>query len=110
MGVAAPLVSPYVQEFADYLGRAIRVAVTFDNTTRLISQITLHRDAGCRYTTLLVGLGADGSPDSSVRSFNLKNFTGDRQLSNQELRFVQDPANGIDTIEGFASFQITAGV
>jgi hypothetical protein len=45
-----------------------------------------------------------------VRSFNLKNFTGDRQLSNQELRFVQDPANGIDTIEGFASFQITAGV
>jgi hypothetical protein len=39
MGVAAPLVSPYVQEFADYLGRAIRVAVTFDNTTRLISQI-----------------------------------------------------------------------
>lgn len=95
------LQSPYVSEFADYAGKVIRITVAFNNSTRVISGAQVFRDADCRFTRILIGLGGDGRPDSTSRSFNVPAGTtsvGKAVFTNQ----------GFDTIEEFQALQITA--
>lgn len=98
--------SPQVQEFSDYLGRVIRITVTFDTDTRVLSGITVFRDAECLFTRILIGLGPDGTPDSTTRSFNVP--AGTTVLNTAQMNAVRN--NGMNTIEEFNSFQITAGL
>jgi hypothetical protein len=105
MGVPQPSVSPVMQEFGDYVGKYIRITVTFDNATRVLSGITVFRDAGCQFNKILIGLGEDGVPDHSSRTFTVP--TGTTVLNPAQMNAVR--ANGMNTIEEFESFQITAG-
>jgi hypothetical protein len=95
------LQSPYIAEFADFADKLIRITVNFNNTTRVISGATVFRDVDCRFTRILVGLGADGRPDTTSRSFNVP--AGSTAI--QKAVFTNQ---GFSTIEQFQALQITA--
>lgn len=101
-----PVTSPYVAgDWTDFTGvNRIRVTVVFDNTTRTITAINTHRDAACLYTQIAVGIGPDGTPDSSPRRWTPP--VGDHVSTPQELAFLAN--QGVSTIEQFLTFQITA--
>lgn len=103
MAKGDPLTSPYVYEAGDYQGKVIRITVTFDNATRAITGCTVHRDAGCVYNNIYVGLGGDGTPNSTTKSF--KNIpTGDTVIPVSQL-----VNQGLTVIEDILALQITAG-
>jgi hypothetical protein len=90
---------------ADYQGNHVSITINYDNTTRALLGATLHRDAGCVYTKIYIGLGADGKPDSTTHVFNVGNLTGDRSVTPAQLAAV-----GLSTIEDVNALgQITAG-
>lgn len=95
--------SPYVVRFDDYLRRAITVTVNFNDATRSITGASVVRDAGCLWTKLLIGIGADGTPDNTTRKVTVP--VGTTPVAKSVLTGF-----GIDTIEQFQAFQITAGL
>lgn len=97
------LQSPYIARFDDYLRRAITITVNFDNATRSITGAVVVRDAGCLWTKLLIGLGADGTPDSTTRKVTVP--VGTTPVAKSVFTGF-----GVDTIEQFQAFQITAGL
>lgn len=105
MAKGDPLTSPYVWEALDYALQVIRITVTFNNATRAITGITVFRDPLCQYTKILIGTGADGTPDSTTRSVSVP--AGTSVLSQGQLNALA--GNGISTIENVLSLQITAG-
>jgi hypothetical protein len=96
--------SPWRYEAADYLDRKLSITVTFDNATRAITGATLHRDADCMYTRIFIGVGVDGTPNSSTHVFNVPNLEGDRNFGVGAINSV-----GLTVIEDvFALGQIAA--
>ena len=106
MGVGLPEVSPLVREFSDYVGRSISITITFDETTRVISGISTHRDAGCLFSKILIGTSADGNPDDTDKVVAVP--FGDRTLNAAQITALNN--RGITTIEDFDELQITAGL
>lgn len=108
------IVSPYVQNFGDYLydpginpdGHVIRITVNFDNTTHAVSGATVFRSADCLWTKIVVGLGADGTPNSTTKVFDLTGFSGTRNITANTLSRAPWNVNTIDDF--FAAGQITA--
>lgn len=105
MGERTPAISPWVQEFGDYQGRAIRITVTFDTGTRAITGISVFRAPGCLFTKILIGVGVDGVPDSTDKAINVP--AGTTVLTAQQLTALSN--KGLSTIEDFEALQITAG-
>jgi hypothetical protein len=99
-------VSPWTYDSGgDYQNKHVSISITYDNATRALTGATLHRDAGCVYTKIYIGLGADGTPDTTTHVFNISNLTGDRSVTAGQLSAV-----GLNVIEDvFALGQITAG-
>ena len=106
MGLGQPEISPVVREFEDHVGRKISITITFNTTTRLIESMQVHRDAGCLFSTILIGTGADGNPDDTDKIVNVP--VGNRALTVQQLANLAN--RGISTIENFDALQITAGL
>lgn len=104
MNVAGPPTSPLYREFTDYVGLAIRLTVTFDETTGDLLGATVDRDAGCQWSKILIGLGPDGNADSTPRNINVTNLVGQRDFSAAELH-----ARTLDKITDITDRQITAG-
>jgi hypothetical protein len=103
-GDPTPRTSPWVQIFGDYLNRTIRITVTFDEGTRAITGITVSRDAGCLFSHILIGLGADGVPDSTDKSVAVP--FGTTTLTAQQINVLAN--HGLSTIEDIPN--ITAGL
>lgn len=99
--VVAPT-SPWIYEAGDYQQNVIRITVDFDNTTLALLGATVYRDAACVYSHIYIGLGADGTPDTSPLVFTVPagstNITA-KQLSRQ----------GFSTYGDLNSAQVTAG-
>jgi hypothetical protein len=90
---------------ADFQGNHVSITINYDNATRALLSATLHRDAGCMYTRIYIGLGADGTPDTATHVFGIGNLSGDRNVTAAGLA-----AAGLNVIEDvFALGQITAG-
>jgi hypothetical protein len=98
----SPATSPWVWEASDYQGRAIRITVTFDNTSRALSGATLFRASGCLFGHIYIGTGPDGSPNTTTKSFVVP--VGTRTATAAQMATV-----GLNTIEDILSYQITAG-
>lgn len=104
-----PVSSPYVNDSGiDANGRHITVTWAFNNATRNLQSCTVHRDAGCLYTKILVGIGADGTPDSTTHSFNVGNVNNPPD-PDKVFNAAQMSAVGLDTIEDVLGLQITFG-
>ena len=101
-----PLVSPYVYDSGeDANGKHVSITINFNNATRAILNGTLHRDPGCLYKHILIGLGADGKPDSTTHTFNITSVNGDLAVTSGQFAAV-----GLTTIESVLALgQITAG-
>lgn len=96
--------NPLVYRFEDFAGLAVVITVDWNPANRATTGATLHRDADCQFSKILIGLGEDGSPDSTLKSFDLSGFEGDRNFSAGQLG-----ARGFGTIDDFLASQITAG-
>lgn len=96
------LQSPYVVRFDDYAAKAITITVNFNNATRSIINASVTRDAGCVFSKLLIGIGADNTPDSTTRKVNVPDGT----TAVPKTVFTNF---GVDTIEEFQAYQITVG-
>lgn len=101
-----PLLTPYSYDSGeDANGKHVSITINFDNATRVISGGTLHRDPGCLYKHILIGLGPDGKPDDTTHSFNISNVNGDQVVGAAAFTAV-----GLTTIESVLALgQITAG-
>lgn len=95
--------SPYVVRFPDYLQRAITITVNFDNATRSIINAVVVRDTGCLWTKILIGLGTDGTPDSSTRKVTVP-------VGTTNVGKAVFTGFGVDTIEQFQAYNLTAGL
>lgn len=105
MGVPTPPTTPWTQHFEDTPGRAIDISVAFDNTTRILSGITVSRDANCVFTKILIGTGADGVPDDTDKVVSVP--AGSHSLTPAQLTNLAN--HGLTTIEDITALQITAG-
>jgi hypothetical protein len=105
MGPPTPATSPIVWEAPDYQSNVIRITITFNTGTRAITGITVFRDAACVYTKIYVGLGGDGTPDSSTRKVTVP--AGTTVLNAGQLSALAGA--GLATAEDFQAANITAG-
>jgi hypothetical protein len=87
-------------------GREVRISFAWNATTRALTTITVHRDAGCAYSTILVGLGVDGRPDSTERTVDLTGLEGDITVPGARVTWLA--AHGLASIDDVLSLQITA--
>jgi hypothetical protein len=97
-----PITSPYVWETGDYLGRLIRITVTFNNTTRALTGGSVFRDAACLYQKIYIGTGPDGTPNSTNKAIPVP--AGTTNVTANQLKQV-----GLNVIEDVLALQITAG-
>jgi hypothetical protein len=97
-----PLTSPWVWSAADYLGRTITITSNFNNATRALQASSVVRAAGCLYGHLYIGLGGDGTPDSTTKSFAVP-------VGTTSITANQMSAKGLNTIDDVLALQITAG-
>lgn len=94
--------NPYVTEWRDYADKVLRISVAWNQTTRKVESVTLHRDPECLYTRVLVGLGPDGTPDTSTKTFEVGGITDITVNGNQAK------ARGFEFIDDFMD-NFTAG-
>jgi hypothetical protein len=101
-----PVSSPWVYDSGpDFQDRHVSITVVFNNATRILQSATLHRDAGCVYTHIYIGIGVDGKPETAAHTFDISNLSGDRSVTSTQLAAV-----GLNTIEDVLALgQITAG-
>jgi hypothetical protein len=105
MSHGGPVVSPYVYDSGgDFQGNHITITVVFNDVSRALTSATVHRDAGCVYTKILIGIGADGTPNTTTKVINVGNLVGDRSFTPTQMAAV-----GLNTIDDILSLQITAG-
>jgi hypothetical protein len=96
-----PLLSPWVSEFRDYLGRVVRITVNFDDATRALTNAVLHRDTGCLWTKVVFD-----NPGDAVKAKRITapaDGQGDRTYTAAQLSAV-----GYTTIDQAMAVQITA--
>lgn len=106
MAVGGVRVSPFVYDSGiDANGNHVSIVVNYNDATRALINATLHRDVGCLYKRIYIGVGADGRPDTAAQVFDISTLTGDLNVNAGQLG-----ARGLSVIEDvFALGQITAG-
>lgn len=97
-----PLTSPLVWTFTDYLDRSLVVSVAFNVNNRSLQGVTVERAVGCLYRKLYWGLGPDGTPDSTTRTFTVPE--GITSVSKGQLGSV-----GLNTLDDVLAVQFTVG-
>lgn len=96
-----PVSTPYVYNSgADYLGRHLTGTFNFDNVTRNLSSLVVHRDIGCVYIAVLIG-NPNGTPIRVPPSGAIAE--GNTTISQAQLNAV-----GLTTVEDVLALQITA--
>lgn len=103
MAKGDPQPSPWVWQAEDFQDRVIRITVTFNVTTRAITGIVGHRDAGCLYTKILIGTSG-GSADATDKAITVP--VGDTTLTPGQLAALA--SKGLSTIDDVLALQITA--
>lgn len=94
--------NPFVVEFRDYIGKVIRITVEWSSATRALSGAVVFRDADCQYQRVYIGVGADGTPDSTPDVVLVP--AGSTNITANQLR-----RNALRTIDDVVALQITAG-
>lgn len=97
MDSTTPISSPWIYQATDYRGSIIRITITFDNTTRVITGGTVFRDAACVYTKIYLG-----DPATTLKVFTVA--AGTTNLNVNQLN-----NNGLNVIEDVLATQVTAG-
>lgn len=96
------MANPYTYEALDAYRKVISISIGWAPTLRTIGTVTVHRDSGCLFAKILIGLGADGKPDSS--SMALAVAVGDATVLGTWFT-----TRGLTTIDNVLARQITVG-
>jgi hypothetical protein len=96
------LVTPWTYTTTDYAGLVLSVTFTFDNLLFTILTVTAHQDPGCQYNRFYIGLGADGTPDTTSSQMGIPQ--GDSVIGLSVLNGF-----GFITIVQALANQVTAG-
>lgn len=99
--VTPPPTSPWVWQAVDNFGRFIRITLPFD-AAHALGTATVERDVGCQWAHIYIGLGADGTPNSTAHAFTVPE--GMNTVTANQLR-----QRGLNTIDDVIALQITAG-
>lgn len=99
-GIPAP---PYVWASEDYAGRTIGITIDYNETTGAITGAVTHRESGCLFSRILIGVGGDGSPENAPHKITCQ--VGDRNVPAGQLH-----AAGLDNYTDVINNQITAGI
>ena len=103
MGPSTP-VSPWVYRGSDWQGRSLSVSAAFIASSPFtLTSVSVSRDAGCMYTRVYFGLGADGRPDTTPRQFS-QAASGTIVIASAALS-----AFGFATLADLQAAQVTAG-
>lgn len=97
MAKGDPITSPWHWEDRDTEGRLISIDCPFDPITRLLLVANVHRDPGCLYTKIVIGVPGSGTE----RRFTVPD--GDTTILVLHLNLA-----GLMTIEDVLALQITA--
>lgn len=105
-----PTPNPWVWEAQDYIGKVVRITVTWNAIANgegehNVTAIQVFRDADCQYTKILIGTSVDGNPDDTDKTVTVPD--GTTNLSQGLINALIN--RGIGTIEDILGFQITAG-
>jgi hypothetical protein len=95
-----PQLSPWVNEFQDYLGRRIVITVNFNNATRALQTTVVHRDTGCLFHTIVFDDPGDNAKAKRLAAPN--DGQGDRTYTANQMA-----GQGLNTIEDAMGVQIT---
>lgn len=96
-----PIPSPWVSEFLDYAGRALRITVNFNDTTGALLTTVIHRDPGCLYTKIVLDDPTDNQKAKRLAAPN--DSQGDRTYTANQMA-----SQGLNTISDARGVQITA--
>lgn len=97
-----PPTSPWLAYTAtDFAGFTVSFTVTFDASNNLTGA-TVFRDAACQYKNVYIGLGVDGTPNTTSKKFAIP--AGTTQVSKAQINAV-----GVRTVADAQDTQITAG-
>lgn len=97
------IVSPYIYEAVDYTRvNVIRITVDFDDTSHVITGASVYRDAACLFKKIYIGLGPDGTPDTTPKVFSVP--AGTTAITAAQLSHF-----GLNSIEDVLALQIVAG-
>jgi len=103
MGGGGPEASPYQFDAVDNFGKHIRITIPFNEATgAILNGGSVVRDADCQWTKIYIGLGADGTPDTTDKVFTVPEGT-------TNLTANQLGSRGLDTITDLRLYQVTAG-
>lgn len=95
--------NPWVYSAVDYLGRQISITVPWNANTRALSNATVFRDPACLAQHIYLGLGPDGTPNSTPFVFLVP--AGTTTVTTKQMSSL-----GLNTIDDVvAAMQITAG-
>ena len=94
--------NPFTYEGVDYRGRRIGFHIDWNPITRAVIEASAYRDPGCLFTKILVGVGNDGTPDSTNKKFTVP--VGQTVVPKNVFNSLQ-----IDTIDDVTAYQVTAG-
>ena len=92
--------SPWVWTAADFVGKTIRITVTFNDATRALVNAVVHRDPGCQYTKIVFDVPSSGT---SKRLAAPTDAQGDKTFTAAQLA-----SQGLNTFEDTQAVQITA--
>lgn len=106
LGNPPALVSPWSWQTQDWRGWTLSFSVTFGPLTHLILGISTFKDPDCEFTKIIIGVGPDGTPDTSTKVIPVP--AGSNNVLAALLTTLATV--GLTTIDNLLAEQITAAV
>lgn len=94
--------NPWIWEANDVFGRTLSITIPWNSKNRTLQNATVSRESGCLISTVLIGLGTDGTPDTAQNSYFVPEGTS--QVTGK--MFARNGLTNIDDVEALG--QITA--
>ena len=103
MGNGLPYVppNPWVWAAYDRNGIPLTISIPWNTNTRGVQGGNVTRTTGCELTTIYIGLGPDGTPNTAANVYTVAE--GETSFAANVLR-----NNGLNTIDDVLALQITA--
>jgi hypothetical protein len=94
--------NPWVWSANDPLGNTLTISIPWNANTQALQNATVTRATGCTLGHIYIGVGADGTPNTSANAYAVP--VGSSTVTANTLG-----KNGLNVINDVLALQITAG-
>lgn len=94
--------NPWAWAANDVNGKTLSISIAWNSSSNALQGATVVRDAGCLLSVIWIGLGPDGTPNTSTNAYSVP--TGTTKVNANQLA-----KGGLNTIMDVTALQITAG-